>query len=516
MGIETAISTVARAGKLARIAWTTRRAVRGPQHKRQAARAALARMLADARGVPLKIGQLLSNASGDPAFANLAKGVAPRPWPMMRRVLERGLGRPVEAVFSSIDPTGIAASLGQVHRGTLRDGTDVAIKLRYPDIADAVAAEMRLAGLLPGFGPVARWGFDLSGYKATLKANMDRELDYRGEMQRQQSFRRLVQVDGLVVPQVFPQYSGDEVLVQSWEPGGHLDAAAAWPAEDREKIVAILLRTFFTSLFVAGELHGDPHMGNLLVRRDADGRPQVVLLDFGCTVSVGGPARLALLKLIVGARRGNATDPLACFAAMGFDADKLAPVADALPAMGQLLCEPFLKKTPFFPKHWHLSERMNLLLGDLRWWFRSAGPCDLLLFVRAWSGLIHQLDSLAVGLPWWSILHDTVGPQLLQEAQALELPAPKGDSRRVRDFSSVAKLLRIRVLEGETQVVSVSMPASQVVRLKELIPQEVLPKITDAGIDLDQIARRACESGIVPQPLFELNSETRRYEVWLE
>jgi len=516
MNIKTSIQTIARAGKLARIAWAARRATRGPEDRRLAAQQVLARLLADARGVPLKIGQLLSNTTDASVFNELAKGVEPRPWPRMKRVLERGLGRPIDHVFSDIDPIGIAASLGQVHRGTLLDGTDVAIKLRYPDIADAVAAEMRLAGLMPGFGPVAKWGFDLAGYKATLKANMDRELNYCGELQRQQRLGQTITVEGLVVPRVYPNLSGGEVLVQSWEPGEHLDVAAAWPCADRARIAQILLHTFFSSLFVAGEVHGDPHVGNVLVRRSRESQPQVVLLDFGCTVEVSRPARLAILKLIVGARRNDATDPLACFAAMGFDADKLEPVADALPAMAQLLVEPFLNDAPFFADHWHLSERINQLLGELRWWFRSAGPSDLLLFVRAFAGLVHQLRMLGSRLPWWTILTDAVGPQLLHEAEVFDPPAPRRATRRVQDFAGVAKLLRIRVLEGESQVVSVSMPAAQVVRLNELIPDDVLPRIVAAGIDLEHIARRACELGLSPQPLFELKTETRHYQVWLE
>ncbi len=516
MALGTAISTLARAGKLARIAWSARRAARAPAHKKQAARAALKALLANARGVPLKIGQMLSNISDDSMFEDLAQGVAARPWSTMRRVLERNLDQPIEAVFAQVDPQGLAASLGQVHRGVLHDGTEVAIKLRYPDISDAVNAEMRLAGWLPGLGPVARWGFDLSGYKATLAANMTRELDYRGEMERQQRFARQVRVDGLVVPRIHQALCSDEVLVQSWEAGLPLDRINDWPVEDRRQVASVLLRTFFTSLFVTGELHGDPHLGNLCVRRDAAGDPQVVLYDFGCTIAVNRHARLAMLKLVLGARHSAATDPLACFTAMGFDPHKLEPIADMLPALGQLLCEPFLSDAPFFVKHWHLSERMNLLLGELKWWFRSAGPSDMLLLVRAWSGLIHQLDLLGAGLSWWPPLLQTIGPHLRQEAKDYHLPVPSVRDRAVADFSSLAKLLRIRVTEGLSQVVDVAMPASEVVRLRELIPPDVLENIAASKIDLDGIVRRACSTGLAPQLLFDLDAGERHYDVRLE
>ena len=435
----------------------------------------------------------------------------------MLPVLQEGLGRPVEEVFSSIDESEAAASLGQVHHAVLLDGTEVAVKLRYPDICDAVDAEMRLAGLVPGVGPAKKWGFDLGAYKTALKLNMDRELDYRNEAQRQERFRQGNQVAGLVVPRVYDEWCSSGVLVQSWESGQRLKALQDWSHPQRLQVGTILMTNLFSSLFVNGEIHGDPHTGNLYFRKQVTGMPEVVLLDYGCTVPVSEHARWSLLKLIVGCHDRDETDPLRCLAAIGFDPNKLLPIADALPALCQLLFEPFCRKEPFSTQYWDVSRRAGALLGELRWWFRSAGPADLILLMRAFNGLVSQLATLKVILPWWEVLVEALGEDMIDQArQYTPPPFSSHVNRENQTFQSVAQFLKIRVTEASKQVVAVSMPASQVPFLQDQIPEDVLPKIRDARIDLEGIVRHTCERGIVPGELFTLDTGGREYRVWLE
>ncbi len=516
MGLKSTISTIRRTGTVVRIAHAARKLTKAnSEDARRRAKVTLARLMADARGVPMKAGQFIAGMPDQKEFSSLVEGIEPRPWAEMEPILEASLARPLTEIFQDVDPSGIAASLGQVHRGVLRDGREVAIKIQYPDIKQAVEAEMKLAGLLPGAGPVRKWGFDLSSYKMTLKQNMDRELDYQSEMQRQERFADALNGDGLVVPQVIPEHCGHTVLVQHWESANSLDSAHTWPMHERERLARTLLRTLLKSLFVLGEIHSDPHQGNIKVRRGPSGS-EVVMYDFGSTVTVDRTSRLALLKMILGARRNDQTDPLACLAAMGFDADKLKPIADTLPAIARLLVEPFVRDEVFFPKHWNLSNRMKELLGELRWWFRSAGPSKLLLFIRGFSGVIHHIVKLRVGLPFWNTLREAVGSHMLDATGAFDPPAIKSNDRTIQSFDQTATLLRVRVSANESRLVDVSMPATEAARLAELIPGEVLARLTEHNIDIAAIAEKACCSGLKPQELFVLHSGEKHYHVWLE
>ena len=512
MGLEKITDTARRAGTLGRIAAAARNVTRKQGGEKVAAQRALAGLLADARGIPMKVGQFLASATESDCFDGLARGIEPYPLETIRPEIERALGGPLEAHFTHFEPEATAASLGQVHRATLHTGEEVAVKVRYPDIARAVDAELRLAKLIPGLGPVRTWGFDLDAYKRVLYDDLQTELDYDAERRRQEGYCARMNVGGLVVPRTFPDLSSNSLLVQSWEEGLFLDDIKNWPREDCTHVGLILICTLFQSLFVHGEIHGDPHIGNYRYRRSAAGTPEVVLLDYGCTIPIDPTARLALLKLILGTLENDDTAPMQCFRAMGFDTAKLESIQTVLPALCQVLFEPFTDHGPFSVRHWALGKRVDNLLGELKWWFRSAGPANLLLLMRAFHGLVMQLDALEINLPWQPILFRVVDADLCQAARALQLP----EAPDTATFRSLARYLRVQVLEDGRQVVSVTFPATQAAVLEEIVPEDTRAKIDAAGLDLAAIKKRACASGLCPQSLFEFQQGNRRYRVWLE
>ncbi len=486
--------------------------------ERLLAKQALSGLFADARGITMKVGQLFAGTDGSTPFQELVEGIEPLPLKTMIPLLEKELGQKVKTVFRSIEPAIAAASLGQVHLAVLKNGDKVAVKIRYPDIADAVDAELRLVGLIPGVGPVNRWGFDLDAYKKSLHDNMQRELDYRSEARRQDYFGRTVNVPGLLIPKVYQHLCSERVLVQSRAEGVLIDQAANWSEQDRRAIGQTLVITLFKSLFVAGEVHGDPHPGNVFYSHDPYGQAVVTLLDYGCTLSITESRRLALLKLIIGCRERNHIKPLDCFAALGFDSKKLVFISASLPALCRILFRPFLLNHAFDPEQWQLGQSVNDLLGDYRWWFRSAGPSDLFLLMRAFQGLIQQLQQLEVRLPWWTLLQQAVGPELIEQALAYRLPVVELEpSAKVLGFNQQASLLCVRVTEGGEQRVAVKMPAEAVLDLEHLIPEDVLERIISSGkIDLEQLQRSLRANGIVPQPLFSFEDGRKTYQVWLE
>lgn len=515
----TTFKTVKRALQFLRIGQAAKKLQHSPNEtERLLAKQALAGLFADARGITMKVGQLLAGNDGATPFQELVAGIASLPLKIMIPQLEQELGKKFKTVFRSIEPATAAASLGQVHPAKLKNGELVAIKIRYPDIADAVEAELRLIGLLPGIGPVHRWGFDLNAYKKCLRDNMHRELDYRSEALRQDYFSQTVIVPGLKVPNVYLDLCSERVLVQSWADGILIDKVGNWSEQDRHSIAKTLTLTLFKSLFVAGEVHGDPHPGNVFYSHDLNGQPQVTLLDYGCTITVIEQRRLALLKLIIACRERSTVQPLDCFAALGFDSKKLSSISNALPALCQILFQPFLLNYAFNPDQWRLGQTFNDLLGDYRWWFRSAGPPDLFLLMRAFQGLIQQLQQLDINLPWWPLLQLAVGPELMQQAIAYELPeVSQSLAIKTLNFAEQATKLCVCVTEDGDPRISVTLPAEAVLDLEQLVPEDVLTRlIASRTIDFKLLSEAIRTNGIIAQTLFVFEDGKKTYKVWLE
>lgn len=137
--------------------------------------------------------------------------------------------------------------------------------------------------------------------------------------------------------------------------------------------------------------------------------------------------------------------------------------------------------------------------------------------MRAFQGLIQQLQQLDVQLPWWSLLQQAVGQELIQKAMAYELPVIRHEpTTRVLGFDQQATKLCVCVTEGGEQRVSVTLPAEAVLDLEQLIPEDVMARIKDSGeIDFKQLGAAIRANGIIPQQLFEFEDSRKTYRVWL-
>lgn len=264
--------------------------VRGETSRANAA--AVRGTLGHLKGGAQKAGQLVSTLdsllpqdSWREAMTSLQESAEPVGMAAMAQVIAAELGddwRSTLADFS--DEPVAAASLGQVYRATLRDGRQVAVKVQYPGVAQAVAADLtglawalRLAALVsPGMAaaPVA----------AELRQRITGELDYRAEASAQRAF--VAAFDGdpdIVVPAV--RYAGERILVTDWLAGEPLATFAETADQSsRDQIGTRFQRFALSGPARAGYLHADPHPGNFRVM--ADGRLGV--LDFGAVVPMPG------------------------------------------------------------------------------------------------------------------------------------------------------------------------------------------------------------------------------------
>jgi predicted unusual protein kinase regulating ubiquinone biosynthesis (AarF/ABC1/UbiB family) len=234
----------------------------------------------------------------------------------MKKVVESELDEKLDDVFASFDEDAIAAaSIGQVYKACLHDGRQVAVKVQYPGVAQAVRSDLQNLGMLMRVAKRIAQGMDAKAMTAEIKERLSDELDYEQEAQAQRAFARAWRDHPFVViPDVVTSLSREKVLVTEWVDGIGFEDVRALDTELRDRFGEIVFRFFFGSLYRIGHFSGDPHPGNF--RLMDDGR--VAFLDFGMTkVMEPGHVEAELAAI----RRGMEGDAQGLFdqlASMGF------------------------------------------------------------------------------------------------------------------------------------------------------------------------------------------------------
>ena len=177
-----------------------------------------------------------------------------------------------------------AASIGQVYRARLEDGRDVAVKVQYPGVAQAVRSDLQNLGLLMRVAKKIAPGMDAKAMTAEIRERLSDELDYEQEAQAQRAFARAWRDHPFVViPDVVTSLSRERVLVTEWVDGLGFEDIKELDASTRDRFGEIVFRFFFGSLYRNGHFSGDPHPGNFKLLPDG----RVAFLDFGMTKKLG-------------------------------------------------------------------------------------------------------------------------------------------------------------------------------------------------------------------------------------
>jgi predicted unusual protein kinase regulating ubiquinone biosynthesis (AarF/ABC1/UbiB family) len=274
----------------------------------------------------IKLGQLLSTRfdllppAYTEALSRLQDEVEPFDVELVHRTIAGELGADVRHLFADFDPEPLAAaSLGQVHRATLRSGRDVAVKVQRPDVREQVHADMaalaRIAAVADKSSAVGRtYGF--AGLLKEFERSLRLELDYRREARNLTRFAELTSsYDRLLVPDPVPELTTGRVLTMDFIEGrkvtdvgplGLLDV-------DTEAIVEQLFAAYLNSILDHGFLHADPHPGNLLLTPDG----RLAIVDLGMVTTVPRRIQDKVVRLLVAIGDDNGEQAARVLADMG-------------------------------------------------------------------------------------------------------------------------------------------------------------------------------------------------------
>lgn len=300
--------------------------------------------------------------------------VPPRPFARLKPFLERELGSALTDHFEHVDPEPLAAaSLAQVHRARLHDGTSVVIKIQYPEtraLAPVDLASIRRVAWVVGR---LQRRFDIQSLVEEIAKFVALELDFSREARSTERARReLGDHRDVRVPEVYTELCSDRVLVLEFLDGVQITNLAA--LEDRghrrSEVAARVARIYSSMLFEHGFFHGDPHPGNLLVLEDG----RIGLLDFGLAKELPAGFADGVARLLGASFTGDAQQAIAAAEALGFEVDAKHPES-LLSLLGAMLGErnegenalDLIQRSAVrkIPEHFGLVVRTLILLNGL-------------------------------------------------------------------------------------------------------------------------------------------------------
>jgi predicted unusual protein kinase regulating ubiquinone biosynthesis (AarF/ABC1/UbiB family) len=254
--------------------------------------AALARALGGLKGPLMKVAQLLSTIPDvlPPEYAEelskLQSQAPPMGWAFVKRRMMAELGTDWASRFGSFErEPAAAASLGQVHRATARDGSALACKLQYADMQSAVEADLAQLQVLFAIHRRMDPAIDTREMFDEISERVREELDYRREAKHAtlygDIFRRLG-VTEVRSPRIWPELSTGRLLTMDWLQGERLLTFKKAPLEVRNRLARAMFTAWWKPYAQTGVIHGDPHLGNYTVFDEAGEPGGINLLDYGC------------------------------------------------------------------------------------------------------------------------------------------------------------------------------------------------------------------------------------------
>jgi ubiquinone biosynthesis protein len=274
----------------------------------------------------IKLGQLLSTRADIlpiaymEALSRLQDEVEPFPGAEAERIVEEELGVRISKLFATFDPDPIAAaSLGQVHRATMRDGRPVAVKVQRPGIRtrimDDLDAFSEVATFLDEHTEIGR-RYGMQGMLNEFRSSLLRELDYAREAQNLSVFRRnMAEYERILVPSPIMDYTTSRVLTMEFVHGEKVTALSPLRRIelDGAALGDVLFEAYLKQILVDGIFHADPHPGNVFLTDD----DRIALIDLGMVGYVSDEMQQQLLKLLIAISEGHGEDAADVAAGMG-------------------------------------------------------------------------------------------------------------------------------------------------------------------------------------------------------
>lgn len=411
--------------------------------------------------------------------------------------------------FKSINENPYLASLSQVHILTSHDDQQFALKIQYPQIKEKVLSQLKLLNLIPkkGMGPVKKWGVDIGMYQKMFQDILNEELDYKKEAEKMAKIKKLIPTSSPYrVASVVAKFSSNTMMTQEFIQGIHFNELLDLPTLDQERLLYLFLEGYFQLLIETGYYQGDSNFGNFLFNSEED---YIGLIDLGQMQFLSYQKREVLFSLLQRLINKEEVDYLSYYIALGFDREKIIQLEEFLPMLTQIIFEPFLYDENYDLNKWQYKYKLETLLGEQKWWFRSAGDEDFFLLMKSFTGIKAFIQKANIKLNWHRILKR----QLEKEKFMFEPEKVEGLNK---NFKAHAKEIKCVVVKDGEESVNLSFPIKAIFELESYMDKKLVQELNSQGIHFDELIQKALEDGGRAKLLFEHSSGNKVVKVSLK
>ena len=361
----------------------------------------IADTLGEMKGAVMKVGQIASQYKDifppevARAIAKLQRQAPPMPFAEIKQQVENELGQSLDKAFKHFDEQPFAAaSIGQVHKATLPNGTLVVVKVQYPGVDTACESDLkqvRLALRLMGVLKVDKKLQDRI-FKE-IQDSLHEELNYEIEAQNLKVFKTFHQAldNKIIIPDVYPEYSTRRVLTLSFEAGESIETASTWDLSVRNEIGRRLVLALGQQMFFLKRFHCDPHPGNFAFREDGS----VIIYDFGGVKTLSNDIISHFKTLVRAGRQQDIASIENELTALDALAEKGKFPEELYKEWLEVLLRPLTTMYDFAENSAH-HDGMKLVRKSLKYWDVFKPSPDTLMVNRTISGQYWNLIHLKV------------------------------------------------------------------------------------------------------------------------
>jgi len=381
------------------------------ERESEARAAELVAQMGKLKGLVMKVGQMASYLPGSmpPAaqrvLAQLQDSTEPMAHSVVEQIIEQELGESASKAFESFERTPFAAaSIGQVHSAR-HEGREVAVKIQYPGIEDALRGDLRMASFMVSLMSTGT-AVDGKALAEELATRILEECDYEREARRAATFKRLLESDpSHKVPEVIRERSARRVLTTEKIDGASFARFNSTATqEQKDRAGTIIYDACFRLLFGRAAFNADPHPGNYLFL--ADGR--VAFLDFGCARTFERDMIERWKRFARSVAAGDRATFREAFIAMGFVRPNEKKFDwDAQWDATRFLYRPFLEKDFRFEPE-YIGKSYDILMFQNPNKMRMGNPPEWLFLNRLQWGLFAVLTELRAKGPWGDLWREFV------------------------------------------------------------------------------------------------------------